>query len=73
MTSDSPYDYKKLGRKICGSEQALWDAQKYDIVVRGNKAKFGQNHDIGEFLLSTGNAIIAEASPYDGIWGICWS
>jgi hypothetical protein len=27
--------------------------------------------DIQEFLLSTGDALIAEASPYDGIWGIC--
>ena len=71
MTAQSPFDYKKLGRKIRGFEQSIWDANKYDIVVKGNKAKFGQNPDIKEFLLSTGDAIIAEASPYDGIWGIC--
>ena len=70
MTSDSPYDYKKLGRKIRGFEQASWDAKKYEIVVEGNKAKFGQNSDIKEFLLSTGDALLAEASPYDDIWGI---
>lgn len=70
MTSDSPYDYKKLGRKIRGFEQTSWDAKKYEIVVEGNKAKFGQNPDIKEFLLSTGDAILAEASPYDDIWGI---
>ncbi len=40
-------------------------------MVEGNKAKFGQNPSIREFLLSTGDALIAEASPYDGIWGIC--
>lgn len=70
MLADNPLDYKKLGRKIRGFEQAKWDANKYDIVVAGNKAKFGQNPDIKEFLLSTGDAIIAEASPYDKIWGI---
>ena len=43
---------------------------KYDIVVEGNKAKFSQNPETREFLLSTGDAIIAEASPYDTIWGI---
>ena len=70
MTAPSPFDYKKLGRKIRGFGQALWDANKYNIVVEGNKAKFGQNPDIKEFLLSTGDAILAEASPYDKIWGI---
>ena len=70
MAADNPHDYKKLGRKIRGFEHTLWDAHKYDIVVEGNKAKFSQNPDIKEFLLSTGDAIIAEASPYDNIWGI---
>lgn len=70
MSADNPYAYKKLGRKIRGFDQAIWDANKYDIVVAGNKAKFGQNPDIKEFLLSTGDAILAEASPYDKIWGI---
>jgi len=38
--------------------------------VEGNKAKFGQNPELKEFLLSTGDAILVEASPYDKIWGI---
>ena len=70
MTADTPYDYKKLGRKIRGFDQATWDAKKYEIVVEGNKAKFGQNPDLKEFLLSTGDALLAEASPYDKIGGI---
>ena len=70
MVADNPADYKKLGRKIHGFDQALWDAHKYDIVVAGNIAKFGQNPALKEFLLSTGDALIAEASPYDTIWGI---
>lgn len=70
MASTAPSDYKKLGREIRGFEQSRWDAKKYDIVVEGNKAKFGQNPDIHSYLLSTGDAILAEASPYDRIWGI---
>ena len=70
MTAGSPYDYKKLGRKIRGFDQVTWDAKKYEIVVEGNKAKFGQNPDLKEFLLSTEDALLAEASPYDKIWGI---
>ena len=71
MTAESPFDYKRLGRKVRGFSPEPWDAMKYDIVVKGNKAKFSQNPNIREFLLSTGDAILAEASPYDGIWGIC--
>ena len=70
MESYHPHDYKKLGRKVRGFVTEPWDAKKYDIVVEGNKAKFEQNADIREFLLSTGDAILAEASPYDKIWGI---
>ena len=65
MAADNPFDYKKLGRKIRGFEQELWDARKYGIVVKGNKAKFSQNPEIMEFLLSTGDAIIAEAVGAD--------
>lgn len=70
MKAYSPAEYKKLGRKIRGYEQSIWDASKYDIVLRGNIAKFSQNLELMEFLLSTGDAILAEASPYDKIWGI---
>ncbi len=33
-------------------------------------AKFGQIAELYELLLSTGDAILVEASPYDRIWGI---
>jgi ribA/ribD-fused uncharacterized protein len=32
--------------------------------------KFGYDMDLLEILQSTGDAVIAEASPYDKIWGI---
>ena len=70
MNAHSPFEYKKLGRKVKGFEASVWDAEKLDIVVEGNKAKFSQNQHLKEFLLSTGDAILVEASPYDKIWGI---
>ena len=70
MTAEHPSKYKKLGRKVRGFVPEIWDAKKYDIVVEGNKAKFGQNLELKDYLLSTGNAILVEASPYDRIWGI---
>ena len=70
MGAYSPADYKKLGRKVKGFDAAIWNEKKLDIVVEGNKAKFGQNPDLKEFLLATDNAILVEASPFDKIWGI---
>ena len=39
-------------------------------MVKGNLYKFSQNENLKQFLLSTKNKILAEASPYDKIWGI---
>jgi ribA/ribD-fused uncharacterized protein len=38
--------------------------------VAGNLAKFGEHRDLRDFLLSTGEKVLVEASPYDRIWGI---
>ena len=53
-----------------GFDQKVWDKFKYAIVLNGNWCKFSQNRDLREFLLSTGDSVLVEASPYDGIWGI---
>ena len=70
MEAPTPFEYKSQGRKIRGFDAEAWDAKKYDIVVEDNKAKFSQNPALKEFLLSTGDSLLAEASPYDTIWGI---
>ena len=59
-----------LGRKVRGFDQRVWDRFKYAIVLGGNWCKFSQNRDLREFLLSTGDSVLVEASPYDSIWGI---
>ena len=61
---------KALGRKVRGFEQKVWDKFKYAIVLLGNWHKFSQNRELREFLLSTGDSVLVEASPYDAIWGI---
>jgi hypothetical protein len=44
-----------------------------DIVVEGNRLKFGQNPDLAAILLATGDATVAECSPTDRVWGIGWA
>lgn len=65
-----PREVKKLGRKINNFNQEVWDVYKFRIVCTGNDLKFSQNPDLKDFLISTNNNIIVEASPYDSIWGI---
>ena len=61
---------KALGRKVRGFDQKVWDKFKYAIVLNGIWCKFSQNRELREFLLSTGDSVLVEASPYDAIWGI---
>jgi ribA/ribD-fused uncharacterized protein len=70
LKSTDPKEMKALGQKVKNFKQDLWDKAKYPIVLKGNYSKFTQNDDMREFLLSTGNKILVEASPLDKIWGI---
>lgn len=70
MAADGPHAYKKLGRKVRNFDSKTWDQEKTNIVLKGNIAKFSQNEELKEFILSTGEKVLVEASPYDKIWGI---
>jgi predicted NAD-dependent protein-ADP-ribosyltransferase YbiA (DUF1768 family) len=59
-----------MAEKVRGFDEHRWAAARYDIVVAGNLAKFGQHRDLRDFLLATGRKVLVEASPYDRIWGI---
>ena len=70
MNAHTAQEFKRLGRQIKGFDETIWNIHKDRIVIEGNIAKFSQNADLKEFLLSTANKILVEASPYDKIWGI---
>ena len=72
---EAKYDpklYKELGKEVKGFDQKTWDINKFVIMVEGNYRKFTdpRNVKLKNSLLGTGEAILAEASPYDKIWGI---
>lgn len=71
LTETDQGKIKHLGRtKLDNFNSALWDKTKYAIVKRGIRAKFLQNTDITEILLSTNNAVLAECARNDEQWGI---
>jgi len=75
-----PREQKALGRKVRGFNREAWEApfpwrdgQKprcWQIVWRGNEAKYLQNDDLRAKLLATANTTLVEASPHDTTWGI---
>lgn len=70
LAARTPGEAKKLGRQIRDFDEAAWLAARFDLVTRGNIAKFSQNPAMGVFLLGTGEQVLVEASPVDAIWGI---
>lgn len=70
LNAPSPAAAKALGRKVAGFDEAAWKTERWNIVTRGNTAKFGQHPELQAFLLHTGDRVLVEASPYDRIWGI---
>jgi ribA/ribD-fused uncharacterized protein len=70
MAASDPKSMKSLGRQVGNFNSAIWDSCKCGIVFSANCNKFLQNPSLLAYLLGTGNAILAEASPLDRIWGI---
>lgn len=70
MKERNPKKQKALGRQVKGYDDAVWSNERFEIVRQGQYRRFSQNPSSKKMLLSTGNKIIVEASPYDDIWGV---
>lgn len=74
LDAPNPNVAKKMAREITdgASSQILndWDDAKFEIMKKIVSLKFSTDPELKKILLSTGNAYLAEASPYDGSWGI---
>jgi len=77
MEADHPRTQKKLGRVVEGFDEEAWQEEEanghpfcWNVVWRGNMAKFSQNEHLLKTLLATEGTTLVEASPHDTIWGI---
>lgn len=70
LRASNPGEAKAIGREVIGFDQEVWDEKRFEIVVNANLAKFSQRKELSDFLISTGNRVLVEASPVDKIWGI---
>lgn len=78
-----PAEAKKAGRLVRGFDEAVWERERFRIVVEGSVHKFAADPALREFLLGTGERsetgvpsaegwgrVLVEASPVDRVWGI---
>jgi ribA/ribD-fused uncharacterized protein len=70
LAAGAPLECKRLGRTVRGFDERRWAEARFDLVTRGNVAKFGQDAALREHLLATGEDLLVEAAPRDRVWGI---
>ena len=69
LRAPNPGAAKACGRQVRGFDEAVWIQHRFSIIVRANRAKFGQNPELMTFLQQSGSRILVEASPVDRVWG----
>ncbi len=70
LECDTPTSAKRHGRLVKNYDDKLWSSIREDVMYTGLKLKVEQYLDVRLRLMNTGNQILAEANPFDRIWGI---
>lgn len=69
LAAKHPAQAKVIGRAIVNWDEALWARERESILFRGLMLKARQHKVVRDILDLSGDRIVAEASPYDAIWG----
>ena len=72
LNSETPKEAKKYGRLVKNFDAEKWSKVCFDKMYDAVYAKFSQNNDLKELLLSSdfeGKSFV-EGSPFDAIWGV---
>jgi ribA/ribD-fused uncharacterized protein len=70
LAESNPQGCKILGRGVRPYDEKLWAAKRRRYVYFACLQKAREHKEVREYLLSTGNAILVEASAKDVIWGV---
>lgn len=73
LSTDKPAEQKQLGRSIVNFDSTEWSNTRDELFQDILRAKFGQNVISKNYILSTGNKILAEASLRDTYYGTGYS
>ncbi len=70
LDARSPQEAKNIGRTVSNWDEAKWCREREGIMFNGLWLKTNQHEDVKRLLLGTTGKLLAEASPYDKVWGI---
>merc|ERR1719221_1943838 len=70
VSSTDPKSCKALGRGVRKFDDELWKFHLKDVAFEVVRQKFNSEPMLRRLLLSTNQAILAEAAPNDCVWGI---
>ena len=70
LRAATPKECKALGREVTPFIPEQWEAVRFEVAKTALRQKFLQNPELMNLLLATGDSILAEASPFDKVWGI---
>lgn len=65
---ETPREAADVGRQLNPIRED-WDYVKIKVMEEALFHKFTQHESLKELLLSTGDSILIEDSPYDSFWG----
>lgn len=68
LETHDPAEQQAIGQNASGFVGTVWNGMKQIIAFRGLMAKFLQNENLKNQLLSTGNAYLVECAYKDTIW-----
>ena len=63
-------EIKGMGKDVKPYDEDTWRVVRERAGIRASRARFSQNAELLKQLLDTGHEVLAEASPYDSVWGI---
>ena len=68
----SSSEQKYLARSVETTREDLkeWERRKFEAVVEQNMGIFGQDADLRERVVHTGERELVEAAPNDRVWGV---
>lgn len=69
LAADDPAAIKSIGRRVTPYNDKIWAGLRQVIVYEGLVEKFRQNVELRKKLVDTGDAMMAECSADDRIWG----
>ncbi len=70
LSFDDAAKIKELGRSVSGYNETIWNGVRQITIYEGLLSKFKSNAELLSKLKATEDAILAECSVQDRIWGI---